>query len=78
MTATKIKKVVVAETSILPIIRKTIRITFDPSDLIKELKKKNFESTGIRNSENELFNRALYDYAIAVLGQEEVKRCLKK
>jgi hypothetical protein len=73
----KHKRIVVAETK-LPFTQKILRLYFDPSDLLTELKKKKSQQTGMHESENSILTQALYEYAKATLGEEEVKRCLKK
>lgn len=76
MPARTIKKVVAAELP-LPFTPKVIRLYFNPKPLMDALREKKFDNTGMRNSENDIFTEALYDYAVAALGKEEVDRCLK-
>jgi hypothetical protein len=73
---TKKHTVVVAETRI-PGSQKLVRLTFNAGPLLDTLRRKNFDNTGRRDSENQIFAQALYDYAVALLGKEEVDRCLK-
>ena len=74
---TKKHTIVVAETHI-PGSQKLVRLTFNAGPLLDALRIKNFDNTGRRDSENQIFAQALYDYAVALLGKEEVERCLKQ
>lgn len=76
MVVHKIKPVVVAETK-LPFTQKVMRLYYNPKPLIAALKKKRLEDNGVHDSENQIFTQALYDYAVAALGKEEVERCLR-
>jgi hypothetical protein len=77
VTAKRNQKVVVTEVP-LPCSQKTIRLTFNTQPLLDALRRKNFDNTGRRDSENAIFAQALYDYAVAALGKEEVDKWLKE